>query len=164
MTKVNSLNGKRALVLEDDMMILGVIERFLSLFGMRIETALSLQQANDCFDERPDWLDLLWTDLNLPDGSGLDFARRARESRPNIKILVCSGVGDKDTVTERVGPDHALLPKPFTLEQAEQALFNLFGITTLADTQSRRPSVSGFDKPQSCQFPQSPDHERHVPQ
>src|SRR6187397_767251 len=36
-------------------------------------------------------VDLLMTDINLPDGSGLDLAREALRQNPGLPVIVCSG-------------------------------------------------------------------------
>ena len=36
-------------------------------------------------------VNLLMTDINLPDGSGLDVAREALQQNPSLPVIVCSG-------------------------------------------------------------------------
>ena len=62
--------------------------------------------------------DLLLTDLSLPCMSGTALADLARARHPGLPVIFCSG-RDVDAAA-RAGA--RLLPKPFTLDQLQQAL------------------------------------------
>ncbi len=62
----------------------------------------------------------LVVDLNLPDGSGLDLARRALALKPHLAGHIALTTGESDTrLIERLIADHGfpILAKPFRLEQ-----------------------------------------------
>jgi len=63
-------------------------------------------------------VDLLLTDVNLPDGSGLDLVREALRSHPSMPVIVCSG-HDLSMATHLLGPNVHLLCKPFELDDLE---------------------------------------------
>ncbi|MFC5500144.1 response regulator [Caenimonas terrae] len=63
-------------------------------------------------------VDLLMTDINLPDGSGLDVAREALGQNPGLPVIVCSG-GDLSDVARSLGPTAHPLRKPFELDELE---------------------------------------------
>lgn len=63
-------------------------------------------------------VDLLMTDINLPDGSGLDVAREALRQNPSLPVIVCSG-HDLTRVAESLGPTAHPLRKPFDLDELE---------------------------------------------
>jgi DNA-binding NtrC family response regulator len=63
-------------------------------------------------------VDLLMTDINLPDGSGLDVAREALRQNPRLPVIVCSG-HDLTGVARSLGPTAYTLRKPFELEELE---------------------------------------------
>ena len=67
---------------------------------------------------REQHVDLLLTDINLPDGSGLDLAREALRQNPGLPVIVCSGQGLAD-VAQSLGPTAHPLRKPFELEDLE---------------------------------------------
>lgn len=48
-------------------------------------------------------IDLLLLDINLPDSSGVDVARRLRQERPEIKILVFSVDVSEETINQLLG-------------------------------------------------------------
>lgn len=61
---------------------------------------------------------LLLTDINLPDGSGLDLAREALGQKPGLPVIVCSG-HDVTDVARSLGPTAHPLRKPIEPEELE---------------------------------------------
>src|SRR5690348_11409877 len=60
-------------------------------------------------------VNLLMTDINLPDGSGLDVAREALRQNPGLPVIVCSGTDSRD-VTRSLGPTAHSLMKPVDID------------------------------------------------
>ena len=67
---------------------------------------------------------LLMTDINLPDGSGLDLAREALVQNPKLPVIVCSGQDLRD-VARLLGPTAHSLMKPFELDELEALIARL---------------------------------------
>lgn len=63
-------------------------------------------------------VNLLMTDINLPDGSGLDVAREALRQNPGMPVIICSGHDLKD-IARALGPTVHALRKPFEVEELE---------------------------------------------
>ena len=63
-------------------------------------------------------VDLLLTDIELPDGSGLEVARDALGLDPGLPVIVCSGHDLRD-VARSLGPTAHALRKPFDLDELE---------------------------------------------
>lgn len=58
----------------------------------------SVSEAKALLDDDDQTVDVLLTDLGLPDGSGLEIIRHARLRHPNCEALVISMFGDEDNV------------------------------------------------------------------
>ena len=71
-------------------------------------------------------VNLLMTDINLPDGSGLDVAREALQQNPGLPVILCSGYDVKDVVRS-LGPTAHSLTKPFDLAELEALVNRLAG-------------------------------------
>ncbi len=70
--------------------------------------------------------DLLVTDLGLPDGSGLDLIRLARESLPKCQIMVITVFGDETNVIAALAAGaNGYLLKDGTGEEIDEALLEL---------------------------------------
>ncbi len=69
-------------------------------------------------------VNLLMTDINLPDGSGLDVAREALRQNPSLPVIVCSG-HDLREVARSLGPTAHAMTKPVDLDELEALIDRL---------------------------------------
>jgi CheY-like chemotaxis protein len=109
------------LVVEDDADSSELLATFLSHYGHHVELASSVAVALGKLEEH--W-DVILSDIGLPDGSGLEIARRAREmpQRPQ-RLIAFTGYGSNDDVTasrEAGFDDHVV--KPIDLDRLLSAL------------------------------------------
>jgi CheY-like chemotaxis protein len=80
------------LVVEDDEGVRRLTKRLLERHGYTVIEAASGVQALRSWRERQGTIDLLLTDLVMPEGvSGRELAARLREERPGLKVLFTSG-------------------------------------------------------------------------
>ena len=96
----NSLNSAllRVLVVEDDTTV-----RDLLCASIEAESGLQLCAALDCVTDAIAWLsshplDILLTDLGLPDGSGIEVISACAALHPDADILVITMFGDEKNV------------------------------------------------------------------
>jgi CheY-like chemotaxis protein len=99
------------LVVDDDPDVLEALVRVLMRDGHNILTADSgvaaLRAMKDC-----ESLDLLLTDVMMPDLDGLDLAEMAKKRRPSLKILYLTGYAER-LATDASRPSHGkVLQKP----------------------------------------------------
>jgi signal transduction histidine kinase len=101
----------RLLVVEDDEEVLSVTLEMLSELGYEVVTAGDAAQALTWL-ESGEPVDLLFSDVVMPGGcNGAELAHRAREIRPDLKVLLSSGyVGEAGGL---VGDDFEMIDKPY---------------------------------------------------
>ena len=105
------------LVVEDEEDVRDLVVESLKGYGYAVVEAASAPHALDVWRTRREEIDLLVTDLVMPDGmTGLDLARRLRDDRPDLRVIYTSGyvadvTGDDNPLTEGVN----YLAKPFSL-------------------------------------------------
>jgi DNA-binding response OmpR family regulator len=104
------------LYVEDDAYIRESIAELLATAERRILGVADGAAAREAL--RAQKVDLLMTDIHLPDGSGLDVAREALLQNPRMPVIVCSGDGSNDG-TRSLGPTAHVLRKPFDLDELE---------------------------------------------
>ncbi|MBG9390462.1 response regulator [Caenimonas aquaedulcis] len=104
------------LYVEDNDLVRESFAELLTTDDRRVVSVADGAGAREALREQK--VDLLITDINLPDGSGLDVAREALGQNPGLPVIVCSGQDLKD-VTLSLGPTAHALTKPFGLEELE---------------------------------------------
>ncbi|MEO7108310.1 MAG: response regulator transcription factor [Rhodoferax sp.] len=90
----------RVLIVEDDPQMRSFFAASVERCGQLslVASVASVAEAKDCLDNATQSVDVLLTDLGLPDGSGLQVIRHARTSHPDCEALVISMFGDEDNV------------------------------------------------------------------
>ena len=104
------------LAVDDDRGVLGFIEQTLVSAGYRVLLADNGWQAIEVYDSSGGAVDLLLTDVIMPDLTGPVLAERLRSRQPGLQVLFVSGFHDADLVQRFVTQKgFTLLPKPFTM-------------------------------------------------
>ena len=103
------------LLVEDDAGVRTVTTRMLAPLGYTVIATENGEQALAMLTLHQRTIDLLLTDLVLPGMSGRVVAERARQVRPDLKVLFASGYTD-DVIVQRQLLEHgaSFLQKPFT--------------------------------------------------
>lgn len=96
------------LVVEDDDAVRNVVTAVLRRHGATVHEATNLMSAQQVA-ALLDRIDLLLTDVVLPDGSGLRLPDLLRAWHPDLRVLVMSGY----IPDQVVGVDAPFLQKPF---------------------------------------------------
>ena len=113
--------SETVLVVEDDDSVRSMIRHVLSERGYHILEASQGAEALDLAGKRRGTIDLVLTDVMMPQMSGPRLVRRLRQDRPNVKVLYMSGHTDSVLTRQQVAASaQHFLSKPFTpLELAE---------------------------------------------
>jgi CheY-like chemotaxis protein len=81
------------LLVDDEPSVLLVMRRLLEGHGYKVFHATSGREALEIWNAHQDEIDLLFTDLQMPEMNGSELAGRLRSLRPDLKILFTSGSG-----------------------------------------------------------------------
>ena len=108
---------ERILVAEDEDGVRKLVCRLLKSLGYQVLEANRGQQAL-ALAEAADRIDLLLTDVRMPDLTGPEVAERLRRMRPGLRVLFMSGYIDDPALREQLAAGAAsVLDKPFTTQQ-----------------------------------------------
>ncbi len=80
------------LVVDDEELVLSVTSRILERNGYTVSAASGGAEALRCFIELGDSVDLVITDMMMPDMDGPALVAKLREGRPQLKIIGVSGL------------------------------------------------------------------------
>jgi PAS domain S-box-containing protein len=119
-TAVAAGNGERVLVVDDEAFILETAREALRDGGYRVLTAAGGDEALRQVDEHD--VDVVITDLRMPEMDGLDLIRTLRARHPNLPIIAASGMADGRSEEALQAGAHTFLAKPFSEEELRGAL------------------------------------------
>jgi DNA-binding NtrC family response regulator len=94
------MNQKNILVIDDDKIILDSLCEFLTLEGFQTSGAETLKGALAKLEQ--EHYSLVITDVNLPDGDGLELLDIIRENNPQTVTLVITGYGTIESAVKAI--------------------------------------------------------------
>ncbi|MCF6188056.1 MAG: cache domain-containing protein [Desulfobulbaceae bacterium] len=136
------IDYKTILVVDDEEMLLTIYKEMFKILGCTTLAANNPVIAVKLLENNPD-IDLLCTDLNMPEMDGLQLAERCHTIRPEIPIILCSGLSmDLDEEALQQTGIKKVLAKPITLQGLKQTLERLTTKTGISPPvhQDRRQS------------------------
>jgi CheY-like chemotaxis protein len=107
--------NETVLVVEDEVTVRRLMARLLRIQNYQVHEASNATEALDLLRKHASKINLMVTDVVMPDMNGVALAERARAQLPKLKVLYASGYRDGEL--RRLGmPDLGLafLQKPFT--------------------------------------------------
>ncbi|MEZ5420306.1 MAG: response regulator [Vicinamibacterales bacterium] len=100
------------LLVEDDPEVRGLFSRFLENAGYTVIEAADGRDALETFEARADDIDLVVTDVVMPNVSGPALTSAIRARRPGVKVLFVSGYADELEAGTAHAPHTVLIHKP----------------------------------------------------
>jgi CheY-like chemotaxis protein len=88
------------LLVEDEELLIEMVSLMLESKGYTVLCARDGQKAIDLYRENKDKIDLVLTDMGLPELTGIDEFRKLKEINPNLKAVFASGFFDPDVKSE----------------------------------------------------------------
>lgn len=108
----------RILLVEDEQGVRDFAHRALSRNGYFVSRAGCVTDAVRLVEETVIPYDLLFTDVVLPDGNGLELANRLRETQPDLRIVFTSGYSDdKSRWADIRDRGYGFLQKPYPMQK-----------------------------------------------
>ena len=117
------------LAVDDDRAVLGMLDQCLRTAGYDVLLADGGRRAIETFENSTRPVDLLLTDVIMPDLTGPVVAERLRARKPDLPVMFISGFHDADLVQRFVtSKGFTLLPKPFTVEALLRGVSACLGV------------------------------------
>jgi DNA-binding NtrC family response regulator len=117
------------LIVEDEAQVLLLAESYLQEHGHETFSASTVAEASAIL-ERPDKIDVLFTDIGLRDDlqAGLELAKSAVVHRPDLKVLYTTAQTVTDGMRALFVEKSAMLVKPYSVDQLLTS-FSMLGVT-----------------------------------
>ncbi len=104
-----------ALLVEDDDRVRRLLATVLGEGGLSVLAADNGEEALALAAEHPETIQILITDVVMPQMSGRELADRLNATRPETKVLFISGYADDRVLPEELQAGRAFLQKPFAM-------------------------------------------------
>ena len=111
--------GARVLVVDDDADGAEAAAKVLESFGCTVSLVVAAGEALERIEEGAD-VDLVFSDVVMPDIDGLEFAERLRELRPGLPVIFCTGYTSAVEALTDCGA--MALMKPYSPEVLERVV------------------------------------------
>jgi len=123
-------HGERVLYVDDDEVMLLMVQSLLQRLGYRPTCMMNARSAVALVDRDPSAFDLVVTDFNMPDMSGVDVASKLFRIRPDLPVVISSGFISEDlrTAASRLGV-HAVMQKEHTIEELGDVIHSILDAT-----------------------------------
>ena len=106
----------KILVVDDERSVVDALQLILADLGHHVASATSVGEAKELLKGAV--YDLVFTDLRLPDGSGIDLLAQIKTDTPETEVIVMTAHGSIDITIEAIkGGAFYYIEKPFTPHQ-----------------------------------------------
>lgn len=120
----------RILIIDDDHHILLMIKKMLERAGFDVDLASNGIEGLRVFQNIQ--VDLVITDIIMPEKEGLETIREMKRMQPDLKVIAMSGGGkisaDNYLETARIFGASKVLQKPFSQKTMVMAVIDLLGV------------------------------------
>jgi two-component system, cell cycle sensor histidine kinase and response regulator CckA len=127
----HSAKSETILLVEDEHMLRSLAQRILRQHGYMILTASNPSEAREIFENHDGHIEMLITDVVMPEARGTELAMQLRTIRPDLRVLYTSGYVPN---AGELPAGAAFLAKPFVREQL---------LTAVAATLNSRQAATG---------------------
>lgn len=116
-------NNERLLLVDDDYMVLDANRQSLETLGYQVTAFSSSVAALKYAEDNPGDIDLLLTDLSMPEMDGVRLINNIRLAIPDLPCILCTGYLDAlNTLNTPDLDDIQIIKKPFSIPEISAAL------------------------------------------
>ena len=138
------------LVVDDDSDGAEAAGKLLETFGCNVSLVVSAGEALERIEEGAD-VDLVFSDVVMPDIDGLEFAERLHELRPGLPVIFCTGYTSAVEALTDCGA--MALMKPYSADVLERVVAERLQLARDARASpARQPSPSATDRAASAAY------------
>ncbi len=119
-------DSQRILFVDDDPHILDMSEQLLQLMGYEVSLASTPEKALDFIRNPDERVDLVITDMTMPEMNGIELAQEIKKIHPELPIILCSGY--TDIIEEDKAADFgisAVMTKPISKNELSKTIRRL---------------------------------------
>jgi signal transduction histidine kinase/DNA-binding response OmpR family regulator len=135
--RASSAKAKHVLIVDDDRDVGRLAARILEKFRYEVTTLTDPNEAVSLVRKHPAMFDLVLTDLLMPELSGTELARAVKKIRPDLPLVLISGLVSSLSEESARGQGFVgLIRKPFEIEQMGKSVAGILGNTAAVRTRA----------------------------
>jgi CheY-like chemotaxis protein len=125
-TIIHKGHGEKIFVVEDDINISEIVSNILTNNGYSIVQSENIKKALIAFNNNNGNFDMVFMDVVLPDGSGIELYKQLLLRNPDLKVLFTSGYADEKARWSLIQENkYSFIPKPYKLRDLLEKIRNV---------------------------------------
>ena len=125
-------NGKTILVIDDEELLIKICEMMLKRLGHKVFKAYSGSEGLKIFETNKNQIDLIISDLNMPEMDGQEVVDKLRKIDHHVKVLLSSGalsdLDEKEVINR--GFD-GFIKKPYNINTLSEKINEILNRTSM---------------------------------
>ena len=111
------------MIIDDEEMLVDMMQQVLGQLGYRVDAYTESRKALEAFRARPTGVDLIITDMTMPEMTGIALAGAVRAVRPDIPVILCTGYNEQVNEGNAASMGiQALIMKPVGMQQLAETI------------------------------------------
>ncbi len=134
--------NQKVLIIDDEPDIRELLDITLMRMGIDTVLAENVTQAKESLASET--FDLCLTDMNLPDGNGIELIAHAQERNANLPIVVITAYGSMETAVSALKAGaFDFISKPVDLKQLRDLVLSAFKLPNSKQSSTKKPQTVG---------------------
>ncbi len=126
------------LIVDDEEMLVELLRRLVTRHGYTALSAQGAKEALDLFDKRHDEIDLVITDLIMPEMDGKKLAEELLRRDPSVRILISTGYTDPGDIAYLLNAGaRDVVMKPYQADQLFEKIRSALNDNTMGPAQEQ---------------------------
>ncbi|MGQ9921627.1 MAG: ATP-binding protein [Desulfobacca sp.] len=113
---------ERILFVDDELTLTEIVKKMLERLGYEVVAKSSSREALDLFLAQPEMFDLVIADQTMPHMTGVALAHEISRIRPDLPIILCTGMIDSQKLDKKAAGIREILTKPVTISKLAEVV------------------------------------------
>jgi two-component system cell cycle sensor histidine kinase/response regulator CckA len=113
---------ERILFVDDELTLTEIVKKMLERLGYEVVAKSSSVEALAVFQAQPESFDLIIADQTMPHITGVALAHEISRIRPDLPIILCTGMVDVQKLDKKAAGITEILTKPVTIAKLAQVV------------------------------------------
>ncbi|MGG6229266.1 sigma-54-dependent transcriptional regulator [Tenacibaculum sp. SDUM215027] len=128
---------KKILLVEDDVTFSNMLKHFLERHQYTVEVSYTIKNASTLLKKHS--YNLIFTDLRLPDGNGIDLLKQSKNTNSNIPVVLMTSYAEVSTAVQAMKQGaFDYISKPFNPDEVLEVISNALEVKTEQITETKK--------------------------